>query len=58
MHKETTDKIVVISNYTQTLDMVEMMCRANRWQLCRLDGSMTISKRQKLVDRYFRLTQV
>jgi DNA repair and recombination RAD54-like protein len=49
MHKETSDKIVVISNYTQTLDLIELMCENNKWPLCRLDGSMTIPKRQKLV---------
>ncbi|KAI8907183.1 P-loop containing nucleoside triphosphate hydrolase protein, partial [Gorgonomyces haynaldii] len=52
MKRETTDKIVLISNYTQTLDLIEKMCRSQRWPLCRLDGTMTINKRQKLVDRF------
>ena len=29
---ETNDKIVLISNYTQTLDLFERMCRARRYQ--------------------------
>nr|KAJ3417855.1 DNA-dependent ATPase protein rad54 [Polyrhizophydium stewartii] len=49
---ETNDKIVLISNYTQTLDAIEKMCRSRKWPLCRLDGTMTIQKRQKLVDRF------
>lgn len=48
----TTDKIVLISNYTQTLDVFANMCRANRWGHFRLDGSMGIGKRQKLVDQF------
>ena len=52
IHTETDDKIVLISNYTQTLDLIERMCRYKRYQCCRLDGTMNINKRQKLVDRF------
>ncbi|CAO1618312.1 unnamed protein product [Parajaminaea phylloscopi] len=48
----SNDKIVLISNYTQTLDVFERMCRNNRWGSFRLDGTMAITKRQKLVDRF------
>ncbi|KAK5667392.1 hypothetical protein BDV3_007212 [Batrachochytrium dendrobatidis] len=57
MHAQSSDKIVLISNYTQTLDAIEKMCRVRKWQLCRLDGTMTIQKRQKLVDRFNDPTQ-
>ncbi|KAK3828042.1 MAG: SNF2 family N-terminal domain-containing protein [Benniella sp.] len=50
--KETNDKIVLISNYTQTLDIFEKLCRQNQYGVLRLDGTMTIKKRQKLVDRF------
>ncbi|KAG5653830.1 hypothetical protein H0H81_010103 [Sphagnurus paluster] len=43
----TTDKIVLISNYTQTLDLFEKLCRSKK-----LDGTMSITKRQKLVDQF------
>lgn len=43
---------MLISNYTQTLDVMERMCRERRWGQLRLDGSMAITKRQKLVDRF------
>lgn len=52
LRTETTDKIVLISNYTQTLDLFETMCRNNKYPVLRLDGSMTIPKRMKLVDQF------
>eukprot|EP00042_Codosiga_hollandica_P055647 m.784613 g.784613 ORF g.784613 m.784613 type:complete len:463 (+) comp59157_c0_seq4:552-1940(+) len=48
----STDKIVLVSNYTQTLDMFEVMCAQRRYGYVRLDGSMTIKKRQKIVDQF------
>ncbi|RCH97478.1 DNA-dependent ATPase protein rad54 [Rhizopus stolonifer] len=50
--KETKDKIVLISNYTQTLDLFESFCKQQQYGFVRLDGSMTTPKRQKLVDRF------
>ena len=55
--KTSNDKIVLISNYTQTLDLMDKLCRSRKWGVLRLDGSMTIQKRQKLVDRFNDLTQ-
>lgn len=55
LHKirtETDDKIVLISNYTQTLDLIEKQCRYNKYGCLRLDGTMNINKRQKLVDKF------
>eukprot|EP00051_Salpingoeca_urceolata_P013516 m.169717 g.169717 ORF g.169717 m.169717 type:complete len:747 (+) comp17812_c0_seq1:185-2425(+) len=46
------DKIVLVSNYTQTLDLFEKMCRTRRYGYVRLDGTMSIKKRQKMVDRF------
>ena len=43
------DKIVIVSNYTQTLDLIGVMCRQNSWGFCRLDGSISMKKRQKMV---------
>ncbi|CAO3611092.1 unnamed protein product [Mucor hiemalis] len=50
--KETKDKIVLISNYTQTLDVFEAFCQQHQYGVIRLDGSMNTSKRQTLVDRF------
>ncbi|KAF9535262.1 DNA repair protein, SNF2 family [Crepidotus variabilis] len=52
IHTQTTDKIVLISNYTQTLDLFEKLCRNKKYGFFRLDGTMTITKRQKLVDQF------
>lgn len=52
INKETDDKIVVISNYTQTLDLVDKLCRQHKFGSLRLDGTMNINKRQKLVDKF------
>jgi DNA repair and recombination RAD54-like protein len=46
------DKIVIISNYTTCLDLIGRMCRENSWGFCRLDGSVTMKKRQKMVDDF------
>ena len=47
-----SDKIVIVSNYTQTLDLIGRMCRENSWGFCRLDGSISMKKRQKMVDEF------
>lgn len=52
IYSESDDKIVLISNYTQTLDLIERMCRYKHYGTVRLDGTMNINKRQKLVDRF------
>lgn len=49
---ETNDKIVLISNYTQTLDLFDRLCRSRGYGCLRLDGSMPVAKRQRLVDRF------
>jgi DNA repair and recombination protein RAD54 and RAD54-like protein len=46
------DRIVVVSNYTQTLDVIGTMCKDNRWPTLRLDGSTNLNKRTKLVDDF------
>lgn len=49
---DTNDKIVLISNYTQTLDIFERLCRSRQYGCLRLDGTMNVNKRQKLVDKF------
>ncbi|KAF7510014.1 DNA repair protein rhp54 [Endocarpon pusillum] len=52
IRQDTNDKIVLISNYTQTLDVFERLCRSRAYGCLRLDGTMNVSKRQKLVDKF------
>ncbi|RKP08376.1 P-loop containing nucleoside triphosphate hydrolase protein [Thamnocephalis sphaerospora] len=52
MIKDEGDKIVLISNYTQTLDRFAQLCGARRHGFLRLDGTMTVAKRQQLVDQF------
>ncbi|GKC58705.1 protein chromatin remodeling 25 [Tanacetum coccineum] len=50
LRKRTDDRIVLVSNYTQTLDLIAQLCRERRYPFLKLDGSTSISKRQKLVN--------
>jgi DNA repair and recombination RAD54-like protein len=52
IRQDTNDKIVLISNYTQTLDIFERLCRSRAYGCLRLDGTMNVNKRQKLVDKF------
>lgn len=48
----TNDKIVLVSNYTQTLDLFEKLCHKRSYNYVRLDGTMTIKKRAKVVENF------
>ncbi|PON69110.1 Helicase [Parasponia andersonii] len=52
LRQKTDDRIVLVSNYTQTLDLFAQLCRERRYPYLRLDGTTSISKRQKLVNRF------
>jgi DNA repair and recombination RAD54-like protein len=46
------DKVVLVSNYTETLDIFEKLCETQNYEFARLDGSSTISKRGKTVTAF------
>ncbi|XP_068642553.1 protein CHROMATIN REMODELING 25 isoform X2 [Aristolochia californica] len=52
LRQKTNDRIVLVSNYTQTLDLFSQLCRERRYPYLRLDGTTSIGKRQKLVNRF------
>ena len=39
---------MLVSNYTQTLDLFERLCALRNYGYVRLDGSMSIKKRAKV----------
>eukprot|EP00158_Paraphelidium_tribonemae_P006622 Partr_v1_DN27906_c0_g1_i5_m11804 putative dna repair and recombination protein len=47
-----TDKVVIVSNFTQTLDVIENMFRCKKHAIFRLDGSTPTNKRMNMVDRF------
>ncbi|EPR64357.1 SWI2/SNF2-containing protein RAD54 [Toxoplasma gondii GT1] len=48
----TNDKIVLISNYTQTLDLFDRMCRDCGYPVMRLDGQTSIKKRHAMITKF------
>ncbi|KAF2396060.1 hypothetical protein EJ06DRAFT_517261 [Trichodelitschia bisporula] len=48
----TSEKIVLVSNYTATLDMLGALLAAQDYHFLRLDGTTPPTKRQGLVDRF------
>ncbi|XP_028835895.1 DNA repair and recombination protein RAD54B isoform X2 [Denticeps clupeoides] len=51
-HINSTDRVVLVSNYTQTLDLLQDVCTRLGYSCCRLDGSTPVAKRQSLVDSF------
>ncbi|XP_072250422.1 DNA repair and recombination protein RAD54B isoform X1 [Leuresthes tenuis] len=47
-----SDRVVLVSNYTQTLDMLQDMCVHTGYTFCRLDGHTPTNQRQRLVDGF------
>ncbi|CAI7739319.1 unnamed protein product [Closterium sp. NIES-54] len=43
------DKVVIVSNFTRALDVIEAMCESHGWKTTRLDGSTEAATRQALV---------
>ncbi|EXJ54859.1 uncharacterized protein A1O5_12925 [Cladophialophora psammophila CBS 110553] len=55
--RSTTDeKVVVISNYTSTLNLIQQLAANSNLSFLRLDGSVAAKKRQALVDKFNRST--
>lgn len=49
---QRTERIVIVSNYTSTLDLIEVLCKQNNWPVLRLDGTISVNNRTKLVDEF------
>jgi SNF2 family DNA or RNA helicase len=49
---DPTGKVVIVSNFTGTLDEVQSVAQTQGWSFLRLDGSVPAQKRQGLVDSF------
>ena len=49
--KESPDRVVIVSMYKQTLEVLAVLCRQNGIKYLQLDGETSIKKRQVLVDQ-------
>ncbi|KAG9959383.1 DNA repair protein rhp54, partial [Aureobasidium melanogenum] len=54
VHTMTQEKVVVVSNYTASLDMIGKLLTALEYSFLRLDGSTPANQRQGLVDKFNR----
>lgn len=54
IYRTTTEKVVVVSNWTATLDVVEEVCKTRKFNFMRLDGQTPAKLRQGLVDSFNR----
>lgn len=50
----TSEKVVLVSNYTATLDLLQTLLASLSYPYLRLDGSTPSAKRQELVDAFNR----
>jgi DNA repair and recombination protein RAD54B len=57
LYTTTEEKIVIVSNYTMTLDMIERLLTSLSYTYLRLDGSTPASKRQGLVEKFNKTTK-
>ncbi|KAJ3186291.1 DNA repair and recombination protein rad54b [Gaertneriomyces sp. JEL0708] len=48
----TREKVVIVSNYTETLDIIAAICEERAYGYLRLDGKTAVSKRQDHVDQF------
>ncbi|KAI7806213.1 putative DNA repair and recombination protein RAD54B [Triplophysa rosa] len=46
------DRVVLVSNYTQTLDLLQNVCDHIGYKWCRLDGQTPVAQRQRIVDSF------
>ncbi|XP_023504463.2 DNA repair and recombination protein RAD54B isoform X2 [Equus przewalskii] len=46
------EKVVLVSNYTQTLNILQEVCKRHGYAYTRLDGQTPVSQRQQIVDSF------
>jgi SNF2 family DNA or RNA helicase len=48
----TKDRVVIVSNFKQSLDVMQTLCKQRSYRFVRLDGSTPTGQRQSIVDRF------
>ncbi|KAH3900716.1 related to DNA repair and recombination protein RDH54 [Saccharomycodes ludwigii] len=56
VRQNTDDKVVIVSNYTQTLDIIQNLLISNNMSFSRLDGSIANKQRIVLVNNFNRMS--
>ncbi|GAA5895948.1 hypothetical protein JCM8208_005131 [Rhodotorula glutinis] len=57
LRRRSEEKIVIVSNYTTTLDLIETHCKRKKYPYCRLDGKTPQMDRIPMVEAFNRGTQ-
>lgn len=52
VHKLTSEKIVIVSNFTTSLHWIEALAKRNGWPVCKLDGSCPLKTRTKMIEGF------
>lgn len=52
MYTNLEEKIIIVSNYVESLTIFENLCRKKRYPFVRFDGTTKISTRQSIVDKF------
>ncbi|XP_072107979.1 DNA repair and recombination protein RAD54B isoform X1 [Mobula birostris] len=50
--QSSAERVVLVSNYTQTLDLLQEMCKSSGYSYTRLDGQTPVSHRQHIVESF------
>ncbi len=48
----TKDRVVIVSNFKQSLDVMQTLCKKRSYRFVRLDGSTPTGQRQNIVDHF------
>jgi DNA repair and recombination RAD54-like protein len=51
------EKIIIASNFQETLSTLKQLCRLNHWSTVRIDGSFDATKRQKILQFFQQTTK-
>ena len=52
LSQENADKVVVVSNSTAALDLIQTLCRQKSYSTTRIDGATDVNKRQDIVNSF------